>query len=273
MQIVGRGADNSLWTGSFAADGSFNNDWTQIPGQTALSSPAIAWNPVAKTMQIVIRSSDNSIADATFAANGTFNNDWRKGRIRTLSSPVIAWNETLKQMQLILVEVDGSLRTNLFTSSRLLLNKNWVTVPVSTETGPLHGPALVWNPTSQTMQVLAIDANNSVWAGAFSAAGVFNKNWVLVPGTPGKAVESLTAAWDAVALETAIIARMTPAAGSANGPLWFSSINAAGAFNNNWTSLSQDSASTPSVAWHPASLNLLQVVAEGTDGFPWTMFY
>lgn len=91
MQMVVRGADDSIWVSSFNSTGVFNNDWAGIPGRT-VSSPALAWNPVANEMLMVVRASDDSIWVASFNSAGVFNNDWTPIPGRIGEAPALAWD-------------------------------------------------------------------------------------------------------------------------------------------------------------------------------------
>ena len=69
MHIVVRGFQNdTLWAGTFNADGSFNstggtlgNGWTQILYATTIDAPGIASNQSSNKLHIVIRGSDNTM--------------------------------------------------------------------------------------------------------------------------------------------------------------------------------------------------------------------
>jgi hypothetical protein len=69
MHIVVRGFQNdTLWAGTFNADGSFNstggtlgNGWTQILYATTIDAPGIALNQSSNKLHIVIRGSDNTM--------------------------------------------------------------------------------------------------------------------------------------------------------------------------------------------------------------------
>jgi hypothetical protein len=64
MQMVVRGGGDTIWTSTFDSTGTFNNDWTQIPGFSP-SAPGMIYLPTG-TMCIVVRGSDNSIWEMQF---------------------------------------------------------------------------------------------------------------------------------------------------------------------------------------------------------------
>jgi hypothetical protein len=60
MQMVVRGGGDSIWAATFNSNGTFNSDWTHIPGGTP-SSPGGVYLPSMNFICIVIRGLDNSI--------------------------------------------------------------------------------------------------------------------------------------------------------------------------------------------------------------------
>ncbi len=103
MQMVVRGLDDSIWTGTIDSTGAFQNDWAQIPGGI-LSGPALIWNPASPggaRMQIVVRGLKDSIWSGTMESNGTFN-AWTPLPGAILSAPALAWNETAQELHAVI---------------------------------------------------------------------------------------------------------------------------------------------------------------------------
>ena len=71
LHIAVRGSNgSSIWVGSSDSNGTFNNDWTQVPGGTP-SAPAIAWNSTAQKLEIAVRGNTGNIFVGSANADGS----------------------------------------------------------------------------------------------------------------------------------------------------------------------------------------------------------
>ena len=70
-RIVLRAADGSLVTKSQQSDGTFESDWTTVPGVTAAGSPSLVRDPTSGKTGIVVRGTDGTVYFTQESAEGS----------------------------------------------------------------------------------------------------------------------------------------------------------------------------------------------------------
>jgi hypothetical protein len=280
-------------------------EWIRIPG-AAISSPALAWNPVAAEMQIVVRASDNSLWAGTFNSSGVFNNDWTPIPGATASAPALAWNPMANELQMVVRAADDSIWTATFNSSGIF-NHDWASIPGRTPSST----ALAWNPSANELQMVVRAADDSIWTATFNSSGIFNHDWASIPGRtpsstalawnpganklqivvrasndsiwagtfnssgvfnndwapiPGATPSSPAVAWDVSTSEVCIVVR------ASNDSIWFGTFNSSGSFNNDWVNIPGSTPSSPGMAYLP-SIGYLGIVVRGSDDSLWELLY
>ena len=238
-----------IYAGSLNSTGSFNNDWTFVPGSAA-SSPALAWNPIAKKMQIVVRRAGDTIYAGSFNSSGVFNNDWTLIAGTALSTPALAWNPVAKKMQIVVRRAGDTIYAGTFSSSGVF-NNDWTLIPGTT----LSSPAIAWNDSLQRMQIAVQGGSNVIYAGTFDTSARFENYWAPMPGNT---FSPPALAWNPLAFKMQIVVRGSGDAINAG------SFNSAGAFNNDWTLISGTTLSSPALAWNPSAFKM-QIVVRGAN--------
>jgi hypothetical protein len=103
----------------------------------------------------------------------------------------------------------------------------------------------------------------SIWAGTFNSSGVFNNDWINIPGL---IADSPALVWNPVANELQMAVR------ASDGTIWASTFNSSGVFNNDWFNISGLTANTPALAWNPAA-NKMQIVVRASNNTLWIIMY
>ena len=111
--------------------------------------------------------------------------------------------------------------------------------------------------SSLLMVVRAFD--DSIWASSFNTSGLFNDDWVSLPGrTPS----SPALMWNPAANKILMVVR------ASDDTLWTSSFDSSGTFNNNWNSVPGMTPSAPALVWNPVA-NKMQMVVRAYDDSLW----
>jgi len=102
FQIAFPAADGKIWVGTAQANGTFNDDWVQLPRGWTRVAPAILWNPTASKVQLAHKGfATNNIFLGTYNPDGTgLSSSWTLIPANSLSAPAVAWNDATDRLQL-----------------------------------------------------------------------------------------------------------------------------------------------------------------------------
>ncbi len=155
---INGGAPFETDTINTSTGGTFNNDWTQIPG-TIISPPAVVWNSANSSTQMVVQGSGNTIWSSTFNSTGTFNNDWTQISGAIISPPALAWDSVNNKIQMVVQGSGNTIWASTFSSTGTF-NNDWTQMPGAI----IDRPAIVSDSVLGRLIIVVRGTNNSIWA-------------------------------------------------------------------------------------------------------------